>query len=461
MNLLETIGTLSTTPEECGEALAQSLDILAQSLESIDQLLGDHQEQIRRSFGDHARNLEQLRAPSDWLELLSNIRRFRKKINVLEPEEILVAELFEMIAELLQKTGVGGRMYHRRVRYRPHLINTVGVDTPTGFGQFQLYHGSAIQMPCDVLVVSGRVSPEGKVDGQVVNALRWRYNLTINSKDGFVRESDEIWLVHQEINHPNAPFKHVLCLFLPPEPKRAQALYQQGLQTVFAALSALEYLDVPCRKVGMSFLAGHRVQGMDNAVETLVLASLQWLKKSARAQEVSCTLLQMDEVDSFNCAMNTTLGRSTVGDGDPMISALRTEVLTLAARYKDGPLKPALGPLYEALNVQGDLCIELICTFSRTLCEVMVRECLKMRGQKSSGDLLNSIEKLRKTGMIAPWVSSYMHGLRVVGNKSVHPAHKPPKYLPAQLGSADLVTTMSAARCLLDFWDQHIDPDSA
>ena len=79
-----------------------------------------------------------------------------------------------------------------------------------------------------------------------------------------------------------------------------------------------------------------------------------------------------------------------------------------------------------------------------------------MKRQKPSGDLLNSIEKLRKTGMIAPWVSSYMNGLRVVGNKSVHPAHKIPKYLPQQLGSADLVTTMSAARCLLDFWDQHI-----
>jgi hypothetical protein len=84
----------------------------------------------------------------------------------------------------------------------------------------------------------------------------------------------------------------------------------------------------------------------------------------------------MDEVDSFDVAMNTSLARSTVGNGDPMIPALRTEVLTLTSRYKDGPLKPALGPLYEVLNVQGDLCIELICTFSRTLCEVMVRECL-------------------------------------------------------------------------------------
>ena len=226
---------------------------------------------------------------------------------------------------------------------------------------------------------------------------------------------------------------------------------------MFSALAALEYMGVGCKKIGMSFLAGHRVQGLDTAVEQLVLSSLHWLKKSSQSLEVCCTLLQIDEVDDFDSEMNRSLGRSTVGvDGDPMIAALRAEVLTLTARYKEGPLRPALGPLYEALDVQGALCIELICTFARTLCEVMVRECLVLQGQKPSGDLLNSIEKLRKTGTIAPWVSSYMHGLRVVGNKSVHPPHQPPKYMPQQLGAADLVTAMSACRCLLDYWDKHI-----
>ena len=55
--------------------------------------------------------------------------------------------------------------YQRRVRYRPHLVNTVGLDT------IRFIMVPLIQMPCDILVVSGRISEDGTIDGQVVNAL--------------------------------------------------------------------------------------------------------------------------------------------------------------------------------------------------------------------------------------------------------------------------------------------------
>jgi hypothetical protein len=457
--LKDQIQALSIEPTERSESIAQSLDILAQVLEAIELRLS--KSSVRRSFSDHACRLHELGAPKKWQQLLGEIRVHRKTIDALEPQEQSVRQLISLVAKMIDASDTGSVLYHRRVRYRPHMVNTVGIDTPTGFGQFQLYHGSVIQMPCDILIVSGRVADDGQIDGQVVNALKWRYDIGVDPSQVCFRYSDEVWITHQQVSHPKAPFSHVLCLFLPAEPERAQELYELGLRSTFAALSALEYLDIPCANVGMSFLAGHRVQSMQTAVEKLVLSSLQWLKRSNRSQDVCCTLLQLDEVERFNTAMNETLGRSSIGaDGDPIIVALRQEVLTFASRYKDGPLNPALRPLFEALNGKGDLCIELICTFSRTLCEVMVRECLVLQGQKPSGDLLSSIEKLRKTGMIAPWVSSYMHGLRVLGNKSVHPAHSPPKYVPQHLGSADLVSAMSAARCLLSFWDEHVSSEA-
>ena len=457
MKALQVVENLSLEVNECAETIAQSLDILAQVLEGLDIRLRKSNQITRRSFGDHATNLAELNAPQDWQDLLSEIRKYRKIISILEPEKERVEYLTSLIRKLIIISDSTDVEYQRRVRYRPHLVNTVGLDTPTGFGQFQLYHGSVIQMPCDILVVSGRVREDGMIDGQVVNALKWRYKIQIDPTAIRYRHSEDVWVTYQKVSHPNAPFEHVMCLFLPSEVQRAQELYKDGLQAVFAALAAVEYLEIPCKKIGMSFLAGHRVQSMDNAIEFLMMAALQWIKKSFQSQDVSCTLLQLEEVNRFDVEMNRSLGRASIGvDGDPMIGALRSEVLTLAYRYRDGVLQPALRPLYEALNVQGELCIELICTFSRTLCEVMVRECLKIKGQKPSGDLLNSIEKLRKTGFIAPWVSSYMHGLRVLGNKSVHPAHSPPKYLPQNLGSADLVSAMSAVRCLLAFWDEHV-----
>ena len=104
------------------------------------------------------------------------------------------------------------------------------------------------------------------------------------------------------------------------------------------------------------------------------------------------------------------------------------------------------------LSVKGPLTIELVCTFSRTLCELIVRETVKKAGLKQSGDLLSSIERLRSSGVISPWISSYMHGVRVLGNKSVHPNKKTPKYKPERLDISDLSASLMAIRCLLDFW---------
>jgi len=72
---------------------------------------------------------------------------------------------------------------------------------------------------------------------------------------------------------------------------------------------------------------------MGSAVEDLIFAAINWLKKADRAEQVCCTLLQKEEVDSWNESMNQTLGRSIVRlDGDPIMSALQSEVLILARK---------------------------------------------------------------------------------------------------------------------------------
>jgi hypothetical protein len=157
MNVKDQITTLSTVENERSESIAQSLDILAQVLESIDTRLTGQDREIRRSFGDHSRNLQQLQAPKEWQDILGEIRTHRKTINALEPKEAKVRKLITLVAQLIDMSNSQNVVYQRRVRYRPHLVNTVGLETPTGFGQFQLYHGSVIQMPCDVLIVSGRL----------------------------------------------------------------------------------------------------------------------------------------------------------------------------------------------------------------------------------------------------------------------------------------------------------------
>ena len=116
--------------------------------------------------------------------------------------------------------------------------------------------------------------------------------------------------------------------------------------------------------------------------------------------------------------------------------------------------------MVEALQVQGPLCIELICTFARALCELTAKQSLLALGGKPSGDLLSTIEKLRQSGAVAPWICSYMHGLRVLGNKSVHPAQSPPRFEPKRLELSDLVSALAATRCLLTWWEQRTSTSS-
>ena len=66
------------------------------------------------------------------------------------------------------------------------------------------------------------------------------------------------------------------------------------------------------------------------------------------------------------------------------------------------------------------------------------------------------IERLRNDGVISPWISSYMQGIRIMGNKSVHPPKKTPKYKPLKLETGDLASTLMGIRLLLEFWEKNI-----
>ncbi len=453
MNIQEHLQGLSFEPEELTETLGQLLDSLAQSLEAWTQGLSGSENRDSLSFGGHAKRLAELEAPAQGQEQLEQIRAFRRaSLDINHLDESVLRTLQGKILDHVEFAETGGVTAQIRIRYRPVLVNTVGVETPSGYRQFQLHHGSVTHIPCDVLVLSALQRENGGVDGQVANALSWRYKLNLDPQAVFLKTAGS-HVTLQEVPGHTAPFNHVLTLWLPPGDDLGSVPYDEAVRGLFGALLAAEHLGISCERVGLSFLGGHRVADTQGAVSALMFAALDWMKKANDLDTIGCALFQRAELDAWSASMNQVLGRSSAAaEGDPLIDALRAEVLALAGPHRDGVLEPGLKPFTETLKVQGPLCIELVCTFSRTLCEIIVRECLKTQGTKPSGDLLNSIEKLRQSGKVAPWVCSYMHGIRVLGNKSVHPATEPPRYVPSTLDGSDLVSSLAAVRCLLQFW---------
>ena len=55
---------------------------------------------------------------------------------------------------------------------------------------------------------------------------------------------------------------------------------------------------------------------------------------------------------------------------------------------------------------------------------------------------------------VAPWVSSHMHTLRILGNETVHARTTDESCYPSHLGQNELMTALSAIRALIEFWEE-------
>ncbi len=253
-------------------------------------------------------------------------------------------------------------------------------------------------------------------------------------------------------------FDHLVILSVKNELSFINSKLQKQLYIqLFASLNQLEYLGVDISEVGMSFLLGNRTENKELSVEMLIFESLIWLKQAKTTKSIHCSLLHIEELNLWDKTMNSVLGRSSIDPkSNPIVDTLKIDLVNLLEKHKSSSLSTGIVPLYSALSTKEGLNIELVCTFARTLCELIVNDVTKKHNIKESTDLLSSIERLRNDGVISPWISSYMHGIRIMGNKSVHPPKKTPKYKPLKLETGDLASTLMGIRILIEFWEKNI-----
>jgi hypothetical protein len=442
---------LELTEGEILESLGQIIDCLVQSLEQIDKRMNNNP-MTSGSLGDFQKLFDNSEGTETLGLKLASIRNLRKTIDINNPSRDMVNQLREAVIDFIRASDTEQLHPERRIRYKPELVNVTGLDSLFGFKQLKIFHGSVTHIPCDTLVISANIS-NGELEGQILNALRWRYDLKIESPTLLYEEIDsKILLVNS--THSNSPFKRVVILALTDKLNLLSTnQLKSWLQVLFASLCALEYNSDTFEGIALSFICGNRVTSKSEAVQQIVLESLKWLKQSPKCTTISCSLFLKSELELWNSSMDATLGRKNINTKDfEFVGILRQEIIGLLENVNNTSLQPATTPLRDALSNHNSLSIELICTFSRTLCELIVVELHKSANLKPSGDLLSNIERLRSEGIISPWISSYMHGIRILGNKSVHPAKSPPKYKPAELDVLDLTSSLIAVRCLLEFW---------
>jgi hypothetical protein len=347
------------------------------------------------------------------------------------------------------------------------LINSVSVETPYGFRTFNLHHGDICSYRDDLLVVSGHADPGSYPAGAVIDALSNRFGIDFSDLSPLLllEEAAGAWRVHTgRLPHPGQ-----LLLVRIPGPSSVLRgggnpieVYSRLLWTVFGSLAAME-LDEQSnhpQTMAMSVLGGARGYPIGKLMEELLRQSLNWLKISRHMHTVNFYVYDVyddDHAAEWGEAMNALLGRSMVSvAGETVTQGLREELLSRieACKAVGSPeLREVLVHIQDELKTPGSIYPQRVAVEGRRMVEYVVHTLAANLGAPWKGSMLEDIEALRKTDLVAPWIISYLHSLRVFGNEGVHFKGDVP-YTPRKLQPGDLTAILCSISRVLNYWQE-------
>jgi len=343
------------------------------------------------------------------------------------------------------------------------LINSTTIESPSGLRSINLYHGDICVADDELLVISSHAGSDNKPTGMVVNSLTSNFAvdfsllapiLTLESVDfvGTYRV--------QSVAESKHPAKEILLVRIPgydaaerhtPDP---MGFYAETVWTLFGTLAAFEQKGCCFSSMAMPILAGSRGYPEQEIMEVLLAKTAKWLKSSSSMNEVNFYLFENDYLKVWSDAMNAALGRRMIDSAkDNVVTALRDEIVAnikSSAKFKQSGIFDVIKPIEGALQ-EKQICLQLVSTFSRKLVEYIVDQLMREKTLGSRGSLVNNITMLNYEQVVAPWIASHFHALRVFGNETVHVKGEV-KYRPKSLKEDDLVAILTSLRSVLSFY---------
>lgn len=432
------------------EVIAQGWDGLVQVIEHRHlELEGVMPSSKRTSF------LQQWVESKEAAEIAAGLREVReignRAASGLYPTEAQSTEFLEAVLTWLSRTGWPLPDHEMRVRYSPQEVNQTGFEWGGRYRMFRVMHGSVARSEAQVLVTSSIIQENGEwKEGQALEALKKKVGLGPERRQLFRGEALEVKL--HDTEHEDAPYDRVLVVGIPVAwgDHLDADQYHRVCRAVLSALRAEEtWNEGQMLSVACTLLAGNRLGAKLEpwVASELIGLGKQWMRSSESGESFQVIVFKSEEAESFSKAMDEALGRGIERIVEhPVAEPLRKELLDTLDQLPP-TLKEGAGPLIGALDSEDGLTVEVVCTFARKWTEVLVHDFLQ---ERSSGDLCSSIEKLRTSNAVAPWITSYMHTCRVMGNKAVHNRNTEPPYYDRLHGS-DLIVVMSAVHALAKF----------
>jgi hypothetical protein len=362
-------------------------------------------------------------------------------------------ELSEELAGASVEESFRTRVPLLRSREAGREHNRASVETTHGFRSITLRHAMVTEQDAELVVLTGLAG--ARPGGFIVDHLADCHGFVCDGSAPFLRFADSRWTSLQSGNYPVTAFRHVLTVMLPDIVQDRDRLGRIRTMCggIRASLAALEALGVRLDRVALPVLQAHLLSPGEEyrcLVTELLAMAATWLKQSAHTTEVMFCVYFGDELETWSGEFDRALGRALLQpDEDFVIRALRDEIVRLTGAIRRPALRPEVDDMVAALR-GASLRVGPLMTTGRTLVERFCAIHYSERAETRPFELWKAIDGLGAFG-VSPWLRSYLHTLRVLGNEGVHVRSDAHTWSPAQLSRDDMVTGLSALRALLGF----------
>ena len=353
------------------------------------------------------------------------------------------------------------------------IIDQFAVESEYGIRSFNIYEGDIFDHGAELslqerplLVLSTHSSKHFEPAGAVLEKLQEHLGRRLNLSKNPLLSWRGISVFFEETE--DFDFKGILTLRIPrtniESLSSSVSLFEEVVDVFTSSLTILESFGFPFEDVFFPIIAGQRISQIlpsnassyKKALEIMIEKSKIWLETSKHCVSLNLFVYESEKLELVRNALYTIRERHGIrGDivGDilsSLINQVTDQICSLQNLRVSASLKRTLNNLKQLLGYEP-VSIQSINSNSRIVIEYMAKDLINAFEIETPDDrLYTMIESLRSK--LSPWVISYMHAIRLIGNSCSHSSNPKSDYVPESMEKSDLLAVLGALTNLLSLW---------
>jgi hypothetical protein len=338
------------------------------------------------------------------------------------------------------------------------LINIISVPTTSGIKTIEIHNADLTNLDwnVDILVFSAYHNKYIPAPNTVIEALENNKNIRIaefaKSPLLDLRDSLHCW-VSNEIE--NKSIGHLLCIEGLKSDIKKTGNSETSISNLFGVLSILPHKNLNVKSVALPILGtGFQGNNMEVVLPSLIEKSIYALNSISSLNTIYFVEIDNSKSQLIDKVINEKLKRNQdileiLLENEslaPILDRIKQKLLQLKSGNQKFKLNSDIDTLVSKI-LNKDLKFYELGILSRKLLEMIMQDLLPSKRLKGK-TLYESINELSSL-QVAPWMTSYVHIIRVFGNSVAH--YTEDKLFPENLDRTDMLIFVHSLDKVLDF----------